>query len=57
MAIGGEQGVIGRCNFLGTADEERMTGFGEERPIGQDRIVLVVHRVLEEHVPVVPLAT
>lgn len=34
-----------------------MTGFGEERPIGQDRIVLVVHRVLEEHVPVVPLAT
>jgi hypothetical protein len=34
-----------------------MTGFGEERPVGQDLIVLVVHRVLEEHVPVVTLVT
>ena len=34
-----------------------MTGFGQERPVGQDLIVVVVHRVLEEHVPVVRLAT
>jgi hypothetical protein len=33
-----------------------MTGFGEKRPVGQDRIVLVVHRFLEEHVPVLRLA-
>lgn len=48
---------IGRCDFLRTADEERMTGFGEERPIGQDLIVLVVHHVLEEHVPIVRFVT
>ncbi len=34
-----------------------MTGIGEERPIGQDLMVLMVHRVLEEHVPVVRLVT
>ncbi len=34
-----------------------MMGFGEERPVGQDLIVLVVHCVLEEHVPVMRLVT
>ena len=33
-----------------------MTGFGEEPPVGQDLIVLMVHCVLQEHIPAVRLA-
>lgn len=45
----GEQRVAGRCDLLGTADEERVPGLGEEAPVGEDLIVLVVARVLQEH--------
>ena len=52
----GEQGVVGRRDFLGAADEERVPRLGKEPPVGQDLIVLLIHRVLQEHVPVVRLA-
>ena len=46
----GPQRVEGCCDLLGAADEERVPGFGEEPPVGQDDLKEpVVRRLLQEH--------
>jgi hypothetical protein len=53
----GSQRMVGRCDFLGATDQERVPGLGEEAPVGEDFAVPAVGRVLEEHADVMGLIT
>ena len=56
MRMSGFERVQGRCDLLGTANEERVPGFGKEAPVGEDDLTDPgVGRLLQEHADVMRL--